>query len=159
MYVKTSTTALLGPPLMSQRAYKESGSTSASPPVQVRKYVNALGAAFSRRSDEAQASTLAHQLSLGVFALEDALAHGRPYAAAASQLASSAPQDELVASACQALPQDAADRVCYLVCTGVLCALSLASVQGSTHSSTFEDIPHRGTSMVLFRSNEQESRI
>ncbi len=55
--------------------------------LQVRQHVNALGAAFSRRSNEAQASTLAHQLSLGVFALEDALAHGRPYAAAASQLA------------------------------------------------------------------------
>lgn len=79
--------------------------------LQVRKHVNALGAAFSRRSDEAQASTLAHQLSLGVFALEDALSHGRPYAAAADQLARSAPDDELVASACQALPQEAAEKV------------------------------------------------
>ena len=78
---------------------------------QVRTFVNSLGAAFSRRSDEAQASNLAHQLSLGVFALEDALAHGRPYAAAASQLARSAPEDELVASACKALPQAAAERV------------------------------------------------
>lgn len=79
--------------------------------LQVRKYVNALGMAFSRRSDEAQASTLAHELSLGVFALEDALAHGRPYAAAASQLARSAPDNELVALACEALPQGAAKRV------------------------------------------------
>ena len=105
--------------------------------MQVRKYVNALGAAFSRRSDEAQASTLAHQLSLGVFALEDALAHGRPYAAAASQLASSAPQDELVASACQALPQDAADRVCHLCVPAVLCARSLVSVEGLNFSSLY----------------------
>ena len=79
--------------------------------VQVRTFVNSLGAAFSRRSDEAQASNLAHQLSLNVFALEDALAHGRPYAAAASQVARSAPEDELVASACKALPEAAAERV------------------------------------------------
>ena len=98
--------------------------------MQVRKYVNALGAAFSRRSDEAQASTLAHQLSLGVFALEDALAHGRPYAAAASQLARSAPQDELVASACWALPQDAADRVCHYGSMAAMPVGSLASLLG-----------------------------
>ena len=84
--------------------------------LQVRQHVNALGAAFSRRSNEAQASTLAHQLSLGVFALEDALAHGRPYAAAASQVARCAPDDELVASACRALPEGSAKKVRCFIC-------------------------------------------
>ncbi len=93
------------PPALSRAAAR------ATVTLQVRQYVNALGAAFSRRSDEAQASKLAHELSLSAFALEDALAHGRPYAAAASQLARSAPDDELVALACKALPQDAAKQV------------------------------------------------
>ena len=84
--------------------------------LQVRQHMNALGAAFSRRSNEAQASTLAHQLSLGVFALEDALTHGRPYAAAASQVARCAPDDELVASACQALPEGTAKKVRCSIC-------------------------------------------
>ena len=76
-------------------------------------------------------------LSLGVFALEDALAHGRPYAAAASQLARSAPEDELVASACQALPQDAADRVSHSMSMAVLHVSSLASGPGLHSRQTF----------------------
>lgn len=102
--------------------------------LQVRQHVNALGAAFSRRSNEAQASTLAHQLSLGVFALEDALAHGRPYAAAASQLARCAPDDELVASACRALPEGTAKRVRYFNC---LCPKAVRMSQCYSSPVTF----------------------
>ena len=72
--------------------------------------MNALGQAFSRRSDEQRDSTRAHQVSLGAFALEDALAHGRPYAAAASLLSQSCSEDDLVAAALQALPKEATDK-------------------------------------------------
>ncbi|KAK9904932.1 hypothetical protein WJX75_005876 [Coccomyxa subellipsoidea] len=77
---------------------------------ELRTRVNALGQAFSRRSDEQRDSTRAHQVSLGAFALEDALAHGRPYAAAASLLSQSCSEDDLVAAALQALPKEAADK-------------------------------------------------
>ena len=78
--------------------------------VQLRGKVNALGQAFSQRSDEQRDSTRAHQVSLGAFALEDALAHGRPYAAAASLLSQSCSEDDLVAAALQALPTDSAEK-------------------------------------------------
>ena len=102
--------------------------------LQVRQHVNALGAAFSRRSNEAQASTLAHQLSLGVFALEDALTHGRPYAAAASQVAHCAPDDELVASACRALPEGTAKKVRCFIC---LCPKAVRTPQCFSLPVTF----------------------
>lgn len=80
--------------------------------VQLRFKVNALGQAFTRRSDEQRDSMRAHQISLGAFALQNALAHGKPYADAASLLAQTcAKEDEVVAAALQALPQDSASRV------------------------------------------------
>lgn len=72
--------------------------------------MNALGQAFSRRSDEQRDSTRAHQVSLGAFALENALARGQPYAQAASLLAQSCREDELVSAALQALPKESADK-------------------------------------------------
>ena len=77
---------------------------------QLRTRVNALGQAFTRRSDEQRDSTRAHQVSLGAFALENALARGQPYGQAASLLAQSCPEDELVSAALQALPKDSADK-------------------------------------------------
>jgi cation transport ATPase len=78
---------------------------------QVRVKLNALSQAFSRRSEEQKDSTQAHLLSLGTFALENALVQGLPFSKAASRLASSCNEDELVSAALQALPKYSDDRV------------------------------------------------
>lgn len=80
---------------------------------QVRSKLNALSKAFNRRSEEQRDSAQAHQLSLGTFALENALKHGAPFSSAASKLAESCPEDGLVSLAVQALQEHSDSEVCH----------------------------------------------
>ncbi len=71
----------------------------------VRIRVDALSNAFLKRSVERRTSHLAHKLALGAFALESALAEGRPFEAELSVLQAGCGEDPLVAAAVKVLPK------------------------------------------------------
>jgi len=63
--------------------------------VQVRMKLNSLSTAFGRRSEEQASSHTVHNLSLGTFALENALQEGLPLDAGARALQVPAPHEFL----------------------------------------------------------------
>lgn len=73
--------------------------------------LNSLAQAFSHRSDESATSHSVHKLSLGVFALEDALQQGSPFSDQKTVLLTSCSDDRLVDLAVQSLPNDISNKV------------------------------------------------
>ncbi|KAK9804866.1 hypothetical protein WJX72_009060 [[Myrmecia] bisecta] len=76
----------------------------------VRIKLNALGQAFSQRSQERHTSHTAHKLALGTFALESALCQGQPFEEALRLLARGCEGDDLVYAAIRALPKETAEQ-------------------------------------------------
>ena len=78
----------------------------------LREQVNTLALAFQKRSTEARSSHRVHKLAVGVFALEEAMANGRPVQAAVNLLQEGSAADgdsataDLVRTVVGSLPPD-----------------------------------------------------
>ena len=67
--------------------------------------LNSLTQAFGMRSDEQATSHSVHKLTLGVFALNNALDHGVPFARQKAALQRSCAEDSLISLAVDSLPE------------------------------------------------------
>lgn len=73
--------------------------------MQVRLKLNSLSQAFGLRSEEQAASHSVHKLTLGVFALSNALDHGVPFHRQKASLQKSCAEDPLISLAVDSLPE------------------------------------------------------
>lgn len=79
--------------------------------LKVRMKLNSLTQAFSQRSEESAASHSVHKLTLGVFALNNALEAGHPTSRHRDLLRSSCDKDPLVSLAVDSLPESTDSQV------------------------------------------------
>ena len=73
--------------------------------------MNSLSKAFNQRSTAAKNSHGVHKVSLGTFALSNALEQGSPFASEAEALKQSNPDDRLISAVVDTLPSRVAQQV------------------------------------------------